>query len=155
MLNVEAGGHCNGDAWHAPKPSLAEAPLSQGFRDNLHFAREGRLRTHVERRGEGGDRPAALRPHDGAGGDEAAEALLVGERVARPDAAPAKRTARTVSTGRVSQTQTSAGIDFKVAETPAMSVLYKQRQRRRHSTFSRRYWHVRNFGRQCQQERYE
>ena len=48
--------------------------------------------THVEGGGEGGDPscPVGGRPHDGAGGDEAAEALLVRERVARPDAAPAK-----------------------------------------------------------------
>ena len=45
----------------------------------------------MEGGGEGGDpSPVGGRPHDGAGGDEAAEALLVGERVARPDAAPAQ-----------------------------------------------------------------
>ena len=46
--------------------------------------------THVEGGGEGGGvSPAALmRLGDGAGGDEAAEALLVRERVPRTDAAP-------------------------------------------------------------------
>ena len=47
--------------------------------------------THVEGGGESGGAPSvgAGRLGDGARGDEAAEALLVRERVPRPDAAPA------------------------------------------------------------------
>ena len=52
------------------------------------------ITTHVEGCGEGGGAPAvcAGRLGDGARGDEAAEALLVRERVPGPDAAPAHTT---------------------------------------------------------------